>query len=107
MWACIRRRVPVGVRVPLRLPTRVSTDTTILMVIVIAGFVVIAFVLYMVPYILVMWHCDQALYATTDWERGADLAFYIALPIYICMLIVYTIQRKMQVEVVFRPDCDL
>ncbi len=98
--------MPVGRARAPSVPTRVSTDTTILMVVVIAGFVVIAFVLYMVPYILVMWHCDQALYATTDWERGADLTFYIALPIYICMLIVYTMQRKMQVEGGCRPDCD-
>jgi hypothetical protein len=65
------------------------------MVLVIAGFVIIAYVLYMIPYILVFWHCDQALYATQEWQRISDLAFYSTLPAYVLLLIVYSIQRKL------------
>jgi hypothetical protein len=69
------------------------------MVVVMAGFVVIAHVLYMIPYILIFWHCDQALYAPYTWQRVSDLAFSIVLPMYICMLILYSIQRKMCVGI--------
>jgi hypothetical protein len=76
------------------------------MVVVVSGFVVISHIFYMIPYILVFWHCDQALNAVNDWQRVSDLLFYIVLPMYICQLIVYSLQRKMCVEgdVVFKAN---
>ena len=49
------------------------------MVIIMASFVLIGHSLYLIPYIIVFWHCDYLLSAMAEWHRYSDLLFCVVL----------------------------